>query len=240
MKLNERLKKENTKHKKNISFVIAAVMLLPILGTCVFASETQDAEREQILDAACKVFPEYENIIRNQNTDAASNARTTENSKLVIQETRPVSDSEYITYLGYSDNTAMIISSTGSFSFTTSNSNVEEGTGVTNNTITLTVVSTASSGKLTLSNIKFSYYHTTYDKITSTGTVTTNSYCKYDTAVYPTCKLSENASGNAYIRINQVQFLISGASNWGQCKVLDFEFTVGKNRMDVNLTAYED
>lgn len=222
--------------KRIFSHIIAMLLAISCVNLSAYAAETELSEADQLTEKACAAFPEYESIIRGEGAVSRASSYSTEPPSVVIKETRPISETEQITYFGYSDGTAIIAATAGTFSYTTSDGSYEIIPGGTSNTITITVKSSESTGTLKIKNIKYSLYQSTYDRITSTGTIELNSNCRYSTS---STKQYEDSSGDAYIRISNAQFKIVNYDNWGLSKVVDIIFYVGQNRMSVDLNNYE-
>lgn len=223
--------------KRTISLVIAVLMAISYFSIPAYAAETALSEADQLTEKACIAFPEYENIIRGQGVVNQARTFSNESPSLIVKETRAISDTEEITYFGYSDGTAILalVSEDEDFEYSTSNGSYETIPGGTSNTITVTVKSSEANGTLKMQNINF-YFLSGYDRIVNTGTITTTQYCTKGTV---STKLYEDASGDAYIRIDDSKFATDATGNGGHVKIVDISFYVGQNRMAVDLSDFD-
>lgn len=171
--------------KKAVSLILTFILLYTVcpLGIPVHAQEQND-ERDQILTRACIAFPEYAHKIE-ANTFSGSTARSSEPRELVITEMRPLSDSEFIVYTEYSD--GLIVLDQGYMESETIYNSTEQSGSRTLFNITIKATCTLTEAYFKVSNLKFTIYASSYDRITSIGTprvynpeYTYNDCCYYD------------------------------------------------------------
>lgn len=223
--------------KRTLSIIIAILLTISCFIIPAFATETEMSEAEQLTEKACIAFPEYENIIRGEGANRQTRTYNSEPVILVTKETRAISETEQITYFGYSDGTAMLVSTDEDYSYyNTSNSSSEIIPGGTSNTITITVKHSGANGVLKLKNVAFYLLQSGYDRITSTGTIETSNGCSYRSS---STKFNEDSSGKAFIKIDRARFPTDNTGNGGHVKEVNVDFYVGQNRMTVDLTDFD-
>lgn len=186
--------------KKFISYIITIALLLSMLPVSASAQET-NSERNEILEKACIAFPEYAETIR---ADAAPSgiSRSSTPREVVFSETRPLSENEFIVYTEYSDG-LFAIDSVEMEKEVIYNSMDQSGS-MTKFDITVKATCSDVYSHFTLSNIKFTIYPTTYDRITSSGTpsVKTGEYTYNDNCTYDTINCTPNETASAPAKVS--------------------------------------
>ena len=191
--------------KKMLAIMLAIVVMVSLLTVNVAATGIKGGEmykRNEIMEKACQVFPEYAAIIRTENRNTAYKAKSHSDKRLhvVREETRSAGPNRNITYTELSDGAVLL----ASYSFYYSDNTTHEPPhgGETKYTATIDVMCTASYGVFTLRNIKYTISDG-YDKITSPGSpsVNDNDECFYHTnSVYDyDYKANETLHNPAYI-----------------------------------------
>ena len=106
--------------KKSISTVVALILILSMIPLRVFASDLSDSENDELIALACDIFPEYAYKIQNppslDQLFSATSARSIDDGfKIVLRETRNVSDSRQITYQEYANGAYSLTSLTTAY-----------------------------------------------------------------------------------------------------------------------------
>lgn len=157
--------------RRLFSIVLAAVLIitsLPLLHAS--ATEVDLTDYDQLIALAKDVFPEYSDKITNYKAPSIQPRHSNSQPVIVIQDTRKVDDSTYITYTEQNDGTIAL----GTLRFvTTPELDVDEtetsGT-FTRYTVTLTGTVVEGSHIFIATDVVYGIYPTTYDRIISKGT----------------------------------------------------------------------
>lgn len=169
------------------------------------AVDSVNAERKELLNLACQLFPEYVASIRGK-AEAVYSRSQTHVAEIVFCETRSVSEHEKITYAQFSNGRGIIVdeSATAASLDETDSSETTFGGGKTG-TLSYKITPTDEryfSGIFYLDDFKYRLISATYDCITDDGTPSVNDsiYCVFNqsTTVYQeTASSSARASYNA-------------------------------------------
>lgn len=157
--------------------------------------------REEIISAACEIFPEYASKIVCQPENLINTMSLSSEKSIVVSESRNYAENRIITYTEYSD--GLVVLADSDYSYTqTINNQVVDG-NKTHVTLTVRATCNVVSGYFELRNVKFTIYGSSYDKITDVGSYVTSGNCQHSQNVH-TPILNETASTKATIqhRIN--------------------------------------
>ena len=192
--------------KKSLEYILTITLLFCLLPMNVSAQEN-NVERTELLEKACVAFPEYADII-NADTVPSTVSRSVSSREVVFSETRDISETEFIVYTEYSDG-LVVLDSVEIMDDEVDYNSTEQSGSMTKFDITVTATCLGVNSYFTLSNVKFTIYATTYDRITSSGTPTThnvqNTYNDKCTNWDPVCTPNETASAAAKISV-KLQF----------------------------------
>ncbi len=166
--------------KKWISFVLSFALLIGVLPFSVSADEEENIANQLVTDA-CIIFPEYASKISSKHNGINPASIPAESKTLLVQESRPLTNSTTIHYSEYSDGTIMLASDSVSYSTTV----VDSVTGGVKTTYTININASLvgySGCTCTLKNVKYMIDSSGYDKIISQGTSQKDTNC---TSVIP-------------------------------------------------------
>lgn len=209
--------------KKILSITLSVIFLISIFPLSVFANEQEVPTHDEIINMACEVFPEYTEIITNQNIPSTTYARTQQERQIVKSITREASEDTMMNYTEYSDGVAILSSYTCPASKKTVNHTTIDGGYIT--TVNITVTCTISDGVFYLTNLEYKTLESGYDSIVDIGTPSSNSDCQYS---FHSKQLTENASSNAFVKYLPY-FLVDGYTSWYYSVDTFVTFTVGDN-----------
>lgn len=184
--------------KKLISLIISFVLIACFIPVNVHAAEESTPTRDALLSLACQVFPEYATkIAADQPPSADALQRFSDETDVVISETRKVNENMYMTYTELSNGIVTLANFVTNPSLTY---NYRHNNGdATNYTVTLTGTAPGSYQTFTATNVKFTIYSSDYDCITSVGApkVTNPDGSTYTTDIKTSCSPNETSSNSA-------------------------------------------
>lgn len=215
--------------KRFLCILLSLLLVATAIPYNVLAAETNTSERDELIELACEVFPEYEDTIRGNITTTYNRSRA--NRSVLFNETRKISETQSLTYSQLSDGTAILSSSDYSFNYLTSDTDIESETNVIKVTLNVTVTCTASDGVFILSNVKYTTYKNTYDSITSKGSPSTNQFCMYDSHSY---RYDETSTQSAFIYY-RITFQLSEGSSMADGVQAGFTLSVRNDGMNISL-----
>ena len=97
--------------KKIISLLLAVIIISGFLPISTYASESPSSARQELINSACDAFPEFASKIKTAPESATYGvSRTVQSCHLVVEETRKISDTEYIAYSEFSDGAVYLTS----------------------------------------------------------------------------------------------------------------------------------
>lgn len=172
--------------KKCLSLIMAIVLICCVFPISVSATEPEVLSRNALIEEACNLFPEYESKIRGKNLSATySQSRSSDNCKLVYEETRSVSNTQNITYSEFSDGTVYVTGSTINAWYQT-NFTESDNSFTTIYTGNFTITSNVNENALiVIEKIKFAIAtaYNSMDYMISPGSATTESSAKVNSAI---------------------------------------------------------
>lgn len=184
------------RYEKIVSLFVSFVFLFMVLPVQTYAASSRDMDaRQEILAIACEAFPEYSNKILSTVADEQPE-RTLQNRRLIVSESKEVTDSSVMIYSEYSD--GLVLLTYYDFTYTSSINNHQIDGNKTY--VDLTVRATSNdvpTGYFELRNVQFTLYGTAYDRITSPGSYVTSGDCGVQERL--TYIANETASGKAKI-----------------------------------------
>lgn len=195
--------------KKLFSFFITFTLLFTFVPFNVSASEVEQSDDLTLTDKALIVFPEFAEKMSTPNNRTSTYSRRNANSTLVAKETRPISDTEFITYAEYSD--GLILLSGYSFPYESSLDNAYYGSTFKSLTIDIEaecILYGSSIGSFTLDNVNYVINNgdNNFDSITDPGTGSKSGQCISGTRV----DYRENETATQYARLSyELQFKLS-------------------------------
>lgn len=96
--------------KKLVSLILS-IMLIIAIPIYAAAEETDTITRDELIELACSVFPEYASNIRSEHQLATqNNSRSFAQTELVNEVTRSISDTHTLTYSEYSNGAVYLTS----------------------------------------------------------------------------------------------------------------------------------
>lgn len=180
-----------------------ALCFVVLLTNAVLPVCAEEADND-LLSKACAVFPEYASKMLGTTSSEIVAAYTADPKAVVVNETRAVADSEYLTYTEYADGQIILtgVSSDNPFVYNKTINSYTAGSAGASTDITITVQYTGTgnhSGKFKLSNIIYTVGSQAYGVINSAGTPSATGYFFYD-ADDVVIVYHETASGPAKIQ----------------------------------------
>lgn len=162
--------------KKLLALLLSLAVFFTFSPLSASAADFESPNNNVLVNKAVATFPEYAERLLNPNY-SSSRARSTMERVLVVKETRPISDTEYITYAEYSD--GLILLSDYEFTYNTSGSSIYYGD--TFKYITIDISATgrydgSTLGVFYLNDISYTinYGDNIYDEINIPGTPSTS------------------------------------------------------------------
>lgn len=220
--------------KKLVALLISFALLITVFPFGVSAV-TDDQQRNSLLnEKAASVFPEYADKILNPDCRVSTNTRSKINREIVVNETRTVSDYEYLTYTEYSDGLILL----NDCDFYAESEGVNTVTGVGYRQITANVtawcVSNYYDGYFYLDNITYRLNDgdNNFDTIINPGTPRKGQNCT--TSIRSSYTQDESNSGYAKISYSLVFKTGSGAKDTATSNLA---FYVGEDTASVSHTA---
>ena len=213
--------------KRFLCILLSLLLIATTIPYNVLAAENNTSERDELIELACEVFPEYASKIRNPNTSTYALSRSSSSSELVTNETRAISDSEYLIYTEYSDGFTLLTD----VDFDSELTVTDRVLASSYSQVTLRIKATCtydSSDYFVLSGVVCTLNKTAYDTIDDTGTYTCYGDCSVSAAYTPI--LSESASIDAQISY-RLNFVCGPTSYYTQNSLLTL--TVGDNTTTV-------
>lgn len=95
--------------KKLLVMLLVMSMVFTMIPFGVSAAEEKDTNRISIVEKAASAFPEYADKLMNP-SHSSTYTRSAADRVLITKETRPISDTESITYAEYSDGVILLSS----------------------------------------------------------------------------------------------------------------------------------
>ena len=165
--------------KKIIAFIISFVLFFSMFPLSVFASEDTPSEYDELIEQACKVFPEYASAIRDEIISYNARNRSIETEEIVYQETRSISDTESLGIALTSSGNAIVLRNIYDyFDLTVPSSSESDITTV--GVYGKTTVQVASDGYyFKLPNVKYIIYYTGSDHFSHYGDTPSNNFYSY-------------------------------------------------------------
>ena len=124
--------------RRCLALFLSIALLLTTVPFVVFAAETKQLGYDSLVQKASAAFPEYAEKMQNPRGITFLNSQSPMPRELVINETRPISDTEYITYSEYSDGLILL----SGYDFTYDSTTVSDITGSTSRDITIDIEAT--------------------------------------------------------------------------------------------------
>lgn len=173
--------------RKIVAVIVSLALAIMLIPVGVFADE-DGAEYNALVRKAATAFPEYAEDLLNPTCSLSTYANDSFERTLVHQETRPISDKEFITYTGYSD--GLILLSNYTFDYDT-NVTSDDGINASRRNVTIDISATCVVESYYTGVFKlkgFSYRlnkgYDVYDSITSKGTPTAKNDITYTEGRY--------------------------------------------------------
>lgn len=163
--------------KRTFAIMLALVMLLTTAAFPVHATESTSNDREEIIELACKVFPEYESAIRWENTNANPYSRSSQELEVVHREERQLSDNKSMSISLLSSGGAIVIQTEFADDINYTEDITDIGTIGFAGSATFEVV--LNDDYFELSDVRFTVYDYYDDCFSDYGTVTANSFTSY-------------------------------------------------------------
>lgn len=219
--------------KKLFGILLSLVIVINLIPFPAFAAENSSCEYDEIIEAACEVFPEYAVKILCNTPDGLGYSRTRNSATLVICETRSVSENQEITYAEFSNGAVVLASNVFSKVVTPTSSN--ELGGVVTTTCEIKVVCNyASKIAFKLSRFIYKMLANDYDYIVSKGTASADSYsgahCVFSEDDYVQY---ETATQNAHL-----YYTLDFYDNSSNCFDCDLSITIGNNGFSCNVNSH--
>lgn len=189
--------KEIVNMKKCMAMLLTLALLLTLIPLSASAAESPSGY-ESLVQKAVSAFPEHANKLQNPDNSAIFQSRGVTSRELLISETRPISDREYVTYAEYSDGLILL----SGYEFTADTTTVSYVTGSTYRNITIDIEATCVNdvgynGYFYLEGVSYSLRDNEFDVITNPGTASRTGYCTSATRTVYTA----NESNTTYARI---------------------------------------
>lgn len=220
--------------KKMLCMFVVFVMLMSCLPVTVSASSSDKTDlsvsREEAVEIACEVFPEYADKITTEFSRSRRAVYTDTPRELVREITRNVSENAVMTYAEYSDGMILLSLTNDDFPYSEATNSLVIDGSITHIDITVRAYCSYVSGTFTLSGVKFDISANGYDRFTNTGTanVSGNVFVHRD---YPTTNMIETATTNAKI-IYRLHWIVGAAQIDSVISYLTIE--VGDNRFVIS------
>ena len=218
--------------KRLITLILCICLIGVSIPFSVSANEA-DTERDRLVATACEVFPEYASKITHSPENFKNRARNSEARELVHNETRKVSDNQFMTYSEYSDGVVLLSSS--NYRYSTVQNGQETSGQNTTVTITITAACNIISGSFKLTNARYTISRNGYDRIDSAGTMSIVEKCYMHTTYTPIW--NETASQKARIAYRLSWYLGPDPGDY-LCSVVSLK--VGNNGAIVAHVDYDD
>ena len=152
--------------KKILSAVLSVLLFLTIFPTSVNAEERTLSEQEQLIEDACAIFPEYAKTIRDISRSSSTSPRTNDARKVVISETRDISENRSINFTQFSDGLVTLSEATITFrAAITSSSEQQVSTGTRGTANFKVTCPGVSSGVFYLNNFTYTLVNSGYDRM---------------------------------------------------------------------------
>ena len=214
--------------KKLVSICLVLVLAIGLLTVPAYAQDTevlpadlQIQSGEDALELACQNWPEYEDKLMWKDTVPLARNAVAATNEVVIEKTHHLSENESITYVEYSNGFAAVFSNSNWVEDShTSGSGYDEYHG------SFFVASGMSTAHLL--GFKYRINHSSYDQITSFGTMTTVKANVHEHGKSAT----ESASGSAYYTF-MVYFVDDFGNLYGSSLA---NLTVGNNNFSWSAT----
>lgn len=198
--------------KKQLAIFCAFLLLIAIIPQNAVAYENIDLSRDELIDLACDVFPEYAEIIQGKNALNTNLNRSSQSNELVVYETRSISDQNTIFYMQYSDGVAY---AGNLYCYPeVAVTNTSTGGGATACTCTITMTCNYSYEVFRAQNVKFTIVGQGNDMITDMGNISSSTTNR---ARYGTLKRTED-TGPAYAQYH-IQFSIDKVDGYTPAEV---------------------
>lgn len=222
--------------KKLVALIISCAVLITVFPFGVSAV-SDDQQRNSLLnEKAASVFPEYADKILNPDCRVSTNTRSTTNREIVANETRAVSDNEYITYTEYSD--GLILLSDYDFDAESEGVNTVTGLGYRQITINITAwcLSTYYDGYFYLDNVTYQLNDgdNNFDTIINPGTPRKGNNC----SLYSRTSYIPNESySDGYAKVSyRLGFKVGSSA--GAVATSDLTLYVGEDTAAVSHTGW--
>ena len=164
--------------KRTFAIIHALAMLLTTAALPVHAIDTYSKERNEIIELACEVFPEYVSAILWQNPTSSTYSRSAQDFNIVHREVREVSDTESLGIALLSSGNAVVTYTQYATDIEYSVSSEDIGSVGFAGTATFKVIS--NNLYFHLSNVKFTIYEYSGDYFTDYGAVTASNFHDYE------------------------------------------------------------
>lgn len=172
--------------KRFLAMALSLVMLFTFVPFSASADEEAEGSDNPLIEKAVAVFPEYaDKLLNTQSTSAASDpsdsvqAASEGERVLVVKKSRPISDSEVITYSEYSDGVVLL----SNYDCTCDSTLVSSSSGSTYKKYTINIeaacVANGYYGYFYLNNVSYTLNTglNNYDQITNAGTASKGTNC---------------------------------------------------------------
>lgn len=218
--------------KKILSVLFACLLIISLLPTRTFAADVKNPTIESLINLGCETFPEYSEKIIASSSIKASRSTSDEKLRIVVQETRSISDNQELTYIELSNREVLLANN--HYTVDADQTSQETGTsGVVTYTYNFSITRLSSAGTFALNNFRYKIYPNNYDSIVSPGIVSTNPGCTATRDVYTQY---ETASKPAQVSYGMVFVLGQSGTDAFQG---DFIIKVQNNRMSYSVVDYE-
>lgn len=187
--------------RKTVAILVAFIMLFASIPFNVFASESESSGYNDLVAKASMAFPEYADRIHHSGSKLLKHSGSSAPRKMIVCETRKISDNEHITYTEYSDGIILLSDS----NCTVDTSTVEYETSPSYRNITIDihaacVTETGRDGYCEVKGVKYTLVSGGYDYIRDRGQIVKGRSCL--DATYSEYTLNEHATGYAVSTYN--------------------------------------
>lgn len=154
--------------KKILASILCMTLLVTLFPSISYANDIVDETveykytNEEVLDLACNIWPEHEEILRNQKAKPASKVRSLEEDVVVLQKTHKLSENETIMYVEKASGMAfaLVVENWVQSSQTSGSGYVEYGGSL---------YATCGTSASNLINFRYRIYTSDFDRITNYG-----------------------------------------------------------------------
>lgn len=213
-----------------IILIICVVLSFSVLPVSANEIHTEILRRplsdEELDNLAAEAFPEYADRILTSQSRYSS--YSLQNNEKVIEETRKISDTEYITYIEYADGRSSLIFQVDVYQGSTSS-----GSNTVTKTVDFQIRHVFMTGSMYISGFKYTIVTGGYDYINSAGTFS----CTAENGSRTVYSYQETASGDAEMRCSCI-FNMSGFGDFATVSPVPCTFRVIVGNDTISYDAY--